>query len=92
MAAFKTIKEIVRVNIFWWKFRNSLYAYNINIYLIKTPVASITTSIQDWNFMEVWIMPSPSRSVTTAEVMTLREVRVIWGHLLTSFSKTHHIK
>jgi hypothetical protein len=36
--------------------------------------------------MEVWMMTSLSRSVTTAEVMTLREVRVIWGHLLTSLS------
>ncbi len=59
---------------------------------MKTSVASITASIQDMNFLQAWMMTSLSRSVITSAVMTLREARVIWGHLLTSLSTTHHIK
>ena len=58
---------------------------------MKTPVASITASIQDQNFLQTWMMTSLSRSVLTSEVMTLREARVIWGHLLTSLSTSHHM-
>ena len=73
-------------------FRESLYAYKIHIYLMKTPVDSITASIQDQNYLKAWMMTSLSRSVITSEVMTLKEARVIWGHLLTSLSTSHHMK
>ena len=55
-------------------------------------MASITASIQDQNFLQAWMMTSLSRSVITSEVMTLREARVIWGHLLTSLSTSHYMK
>jgi hypothetical protein len=54
MELFKPIKEIVRVNTFDENFRKILYAYKIHtgIYLMKTPVASITASIQELNFLQ----------------------------------------
>ncbi len=55
---------------------------------MKTSVASITASIQGWHFLPAWMMTSLSRSVIKSEVMTLREDRVIWGHLLTSQIRT----
>ncbi len=59
---------------------------------MKTPVASITASIQDQNLLQAWMMTSQSTSVITSEVMTFREARVIWGHLLTSLSTSLHKK
>ncbi len=59
---------------------------------MKTPVASITASIQDQNFLQAWMMTSLSRSVITSEVMTFREAKVILGHLLTTLSTSHHMK
>ncbi len=59
---------------------------------MKTPVASITASIQDQNFLQAWMMTSLSRTVIKSEVMTLREAGVISGNLVTSLSTTHHIK
>jgi len=53
MEAFKSIKEIVRSIHFDENFRVSIYAFNIHIYLMKTPLASITASIQDQNFLQL---------------------------------------
>jgi hypothetical protein len=55
-------------------------------------MASITASIQDQNFLQAWMITSLSRSVITSEVMTFREARVIWKHLLTSLSTSHNMK
>ncbi len=80
METFKTIKVIVRVNTFWWNFQGKFICILYTHLFIGIP-----TGLH--NSLNPRMELHAGRSAITSEVMTLREARVIWRHLLTSLSQ-----
>ncbi len=58
---------------------------------MKSPLSSTIASNRDLNFLQGQMVTSLSMWAITSEILSLRESRVLWGCLLTSFPTSLHM-